>query len=193
MPKAKISRDMIIDAALETVRDGGEESLNARSVAQRLDCSTQPVMYHFGTIEELKRVIYERAEDLHTEYLLKPGGGDAMLNVGLNYIRFAKEEPNLFRFLFQSGYAREKSIEEMTKSDKLEPVIAAMFAGDDEKSLSAGRVGEIFFHLAMFIHGYASLLANNSLEYDENVVRDHLVRAYMGAVRASEAGGEADL
>ncbi len=194
MPRAKISRDMIIDAALETVRSGGEENLNARTVAAQLDCSTQPVMYQFGTIEELKRAVYERAGDYHTEFLLKSTDSEPMLNVGLNYIRFSKEEPELFRFLFQSGYAREKSIEDMARSEKLEPVMAAMFAGAGEsagESLTEEQTREVFFHLAMFVHGYASLLANNSLDYDEDVVKAHLIRAYEGAVRAAGAVPEA--
>ncbi len=190
MPKTKIPRDMIIDAALETIRIGGEENLNVRTVAQQLDCSTQPVMYQFGTIEELKRAAYEKAEDCHTEFLLQSVNDDPMMNVGLNYIRFARDEPNLFRFIFQSGYAREKSIEEMTNSAKLEPVIEAMFAGQstdaDVNSLSEEQINEVFFQLAMFVHGYASLLANNDIDYDENILKSILIKAYNGAVHAAK-------
>lgn len=46
-PKAKITKNMIIDAAFQVVREAGVESINARTVAERLNCSTQPVMYHF--------------------------------------------------------------------------------------------------------------------------------------------------
>lgn len=53
-PKAKITKDMIIDAAFEIARKTGAENINARTVSQKLNCSTQPVMYHFATIEELK-------------------------------------------------------------------------------------------------------------------------------------------
>lgn len=41
MPKAKISEDMIVDAALQVAREEGAESINARTVAERLNCSTQ--------------------------------------------------------------------------------------------------------------------------------------------------------
>lgn len=52
--KAKVTKEMIIDAAFEIARTTGAENINARTVSQRLNCSTQPVMYHFSTIEELK-------------------------------------------------------------------------------------------------------------------------------------------
>ncbi|MCM1428136.1 MAG: TetR family transcriptional regulator, partial [Eubacterium sp.] len=106
-PKAKISKEMVIDAAFEVARAEGAENVNARTVAQKLGCSTQPVMYHFATIEELKRAAYEKADAYHTEYLMniREKQESVMLGIGINYIRFAVEEPNLFRFLFQSGFA----------------------------------------------------------------------------------------
>ena len=53
--KAKVTKEMIIDAAFAIAREAGVENINARTVSERLHCSTQPVMYHFATMEELKR------------------------------------------------------------------------------------------------------------------------------------------
>lgn len=50
MPKAKISREMVIDAAFAVTRAMGIENVNARTVSEKLKCSTQPVMYHFARI-----------------------------------------------------------------------------------------------------------------------------------------------
>ena len=116
-PKTRVTQDMIIDAAIDLMRQSGFESVNARSVAGKLRCSTQPVMYHFSTISNLKRAVYRRADQMHSEYLMDtPPGRDPILSIGLNYIRFAVEEPQLFRFLFQSGYAEENSLLEMVDS-----------------------------------------------------------------------------
>lgn len=52
-PKPKITRDMVVDAAFEVARKTGAENINARTVSKKLNCSTQPVMYHFATIEAL--------------------------------------------------------------------------------------------------------------------------------------------
>ena len=57
-PKARITRDMVVSAAFEAAREAGWEQINARTVSQRLNCSTQPVMYHFATIEELKSSLW---------------------------------------------------------------------------------------------------------------------------------------
>ena len=44
MPKAKISREMIIDAAFETAKLCGADNVNARIVAERLGCSTPNIL-----------------------------------------------------------------------------------------------------------------------------------------------------
>ena len=65
-PKAKITKEMVIDAAFDIARTEGAEQINARTVSQKLGCSTQPVMYHFAKIEDIKRAAYEKADWLHT-------------------------------------------------------------------------------------------------------------------------------
>lgn len=183
MPKAKITKEMIIDAAFEVTRTAGAENVNARTVSEKLGCSTQPVMYHFAKIEDMKKAVYAKLDWFHAEYLMNienPQKG-IMLGIGLNYIRFAIEEPHLFRFLFQSGFAVENNLLEMIDSKALKPVISAM---QEAMEMNTEQTKEVFLTIALFAHGYASIIANNSLEYDEELVALHLGRAYRGAVLA---------
>lgn len=189
-PKAKITKEMVIDAAFEVARVSGAENINARTVSNKLGCSTQPVMYHFAKIEDMKRAVYEKICWFHTEYLMNVNPQEeVMLGIGLNYIRFAVEEPNLFRFLFQSGFAVENSVLEMIDSEELVPVLSAM---QEEMKLNVDQTKEVFLTLALFVHGYASLIANNSLEFEKAVVATHLRRVYLGAILAlqEEKGDE---
>ena len=181
-PRTRITKDMIVQAAVEVARQSGYESVNARRVSEQLHCSTQPVMYHFSTVEAMKRAAYALADQMHSEYLMTiPPGQDPVLGIGLNYIRFAVEEPQLFRFLFQSGYAEENSLLEMIDSEELIPVLAAMREG---AGLSMEKTREVFLTVALFAHGYASIIANNALEYDETLIAKHLERAWNGALLA---------
>lgn len=184
-PKPKITKDMVIDAAFEVAREVGGENINARTVAKKLNCSTQPVMYHFATIEELKQAVYAKLDWYHTEYLMniQKTQKSVMLGIGLNYIRFAVEEPNLFRFLFQSGFAVENNLLEMIDSVELVPVISAM---QGAMGISMEQAKKIFLTISLFAHGYASIIANNSLEYDEELIKSHLERAYRGAILAEQ-------
>ena len=181
-PKSKVTRDMIVNAALEVAREAGVEAINARAVSHKLNCSTQPVMYHFATMEDLKRAVYSRVDHFHTDYLMNCSGQrDPLLEIGLQYIRFAIEEPRLFRFLFQSGYAKESNLLEMIDSEELVPVLSAMQEG---LGMDMGKTKEVFLTVALFAHGYASIIANNALEFDEEIVAAHLERAFKGAVIA---------
>lgn len=182
-PKAKITKKMIIDAAVEVAREFGDENINARTVAKKLSCSTQPVMYHFAKIEDMKQAAYAKADEYHTEYLMSISEtqGDVMLGIGINYIRFAVEEPNLFRFLFQSGFAVHNNLLEIINSEELTPVISAM---QKAMNMSIEQTKEIFVTLALFVHGYASIIANNSLEFDEKLITTYLERVYTGAILA---------
>ena len=182
-PRAKITKEMVIDAAFEVTRAEGAENVNARTVAKKLACSTQPVMYHFAKIEDMKKAVYEKACWFHTEYLMNipETRKDVMLEIGLNYIRFAVKETNLFRFLFQSGFAVENSILQMVDAEELKPVLSAM---QKEMKLNEEQTKEVFLTLALFVHGYASIIANNSLEFDEAAAAIHLERVYIGAIFA---------
>ncbi len=183
-PKAKITKEMVIDAAFEITRAEGADNVNARTVSQKLGCSTQPVMYHFATIEDMKKAVYAKLDLFHTEYLMNVNPQkDVMLGIGLNYIRFAVEEPNLFRFLFQSGFAVENNLLEMIDSEEIKPVISAM---QEEMELDMKQTKKVFLILALFAHGYASIIANNGLEYDEEIVTTHLDSALRGAIFAAQ-------
>lgn len=181
--KIKATKEMIINAAFEIAREMGAENINARTVSEKLNCSTQPVMYHFATIEELKRAAYAKADLYHSEYLMniKKQQNGAMLGIGLNYIRFAIEEPHLFRFLFQSNFFNGTTMIELIDAEELMPVLSAM---QQALEMSIEQTKKVFLTVFLFAHGYASIIANNSLKYDENIIKDQLEQAYRGAVLA---------
>lgn len=181
--RVKATKEMIIDAAFEIASETGAENINARTVSEKLNCSTQPVMYHFATIEELKRAVYQKADEFHSEYLMNIAGNQngTVLGIGLNYIRFAIEEPHLFRFLFQSDFFSGSTMLELIDAEELLPVLSAM-----QGALGMGmeQTKEVFLTVFLFAHGYASIIANNSLKYDEELINSRLERAYRGAILA---------
>lgn len=184
--KAKVTREMIVDAAFAVARETGAENINARTVSERLHCSTQPIMYHFATIEELKRTVYAKADLYHSEYLMNlrsPAQG-VMLGIGMNYIRFAIEEPHLFRFLFQSDFFGGSTLLELIDAEELAPVLSDM---QGALGIDRERTKKVFLTVFLFAHGYASIIANNSLKYDEALIKAHLEQAYRGAMLAGRS------
>ena len=181
-PKAKITRQMVIEAGLSVVRKEGQENLNVRRVASELGCSTQPVMYHYASVDGLKADVYAAADKLHTEYITAQDESvmNQLLSIGLRYIRFAYEEKHLFRFLFQSGKFRNTGFKELLNVDE-NPAIKPLC---EFTKITEEQAGEVFAALFICVHGAASLLANNSIEYDEEYFAGLLDNTLYGAVAA---------
>ncbi len=173
-----------MNAAFEITRTEGADKITARSISKKLNCSTQPILYHFASVEEIKRAVYHRADEYHSEYIMnmEKDCGNPMLTIGLNYIRFAMEEGHLFRFLFQSDGFSGVSMPEMMNSEGLSPMLSVL---QQEPGVSLEEAREIFATLFIFVHGYASMFANNTLVYDEADLIRKLTKVFFGAVYAS--------
>lgn len=104
----KISREAILDAAVDVLRDGGFSAINARSVAKKLGCSTQPIYLSFRNMDELKTALTERAIEMHTQRvrdsLRSHEGNDSRYSsYGMGFVQFAAQERQLFRWLYLEG------------------------------------------------------------------------------------------
>ena len=184
-PKVKVTKQMVADASFEVVRAKGHENLNARTIAEYLGCSTQPVLYSFKTVDEIREAAYEIADGYHTSYIMpKETDENPMLALGLNYVRFGHKEKNLFRFLFQTDQFGGKDINALMSGPELAEILEVMAKGLQVEPEQAGEMFLTFFCVA---HGLASLLANNSMEYDEEQCRKMLEGVFFGMI-ASRKG-----
>lgn len=180
-PRARITKDMIVEAGLKVVRSEGEENLNVRKVAAELNCSTQPVMYHYATVDELREDVYSAADELHTRYIMTPykNAPHPMLSIGMRYICFADEEKHLFRFLFQSGKFRNTSLRQLMGSEESKLFIKPL---REHTGLPEDRAKEAFETLFICVHGAASLIANNDMILDEEQCERMLTNCFKGIV-----------
>ena len=177
-PKPKINKQMILDASLEIVREQGHEMINARTIAEKLGCSTQPVMYNFKTIEGIREETYKLADEYHTGFIMPKGdkGYDPLLELGLNYIRFGYEEKNLFRFLFQTNSFEGLNVAALMSDPGLGEMLKMV---SSSLSCTEDEARDAFFNLFVSAHGIASLIANNSMEYEEDSFRKVLENTYI--------------
>ena len=183
-PRPKVTKEMIIHAAFEIAKTEGYEHINARTIAQKLSCSTQPVLYYFSKIEEIRQAAYGKSDIYHSWYLIHDieKCGHPLAEIGLRYIRFAYEEKNLFRFLFQSGKFAGKNLPGLIDSEELTPILTMI---QQTAQANADQAKSIFLSVFLSLHGYASMLANNAMDYDEAAVLSCLKQTYAGAVYAS--------
>lgn len=103
-PRVKFSKDEITSAALEITRRNGIEAVTARDVGAELGVSSRPIFTWFDSMEQLKESVCEAAIDIWKNYLQQGlASPRPFLGTGKQYIRFAREEPNLYKLLFLSA------------------------------------------------------------------------------------------
>lgn len=100
-PKARFRKDDIVGAALGVAREKGIDAVTAREVARTLGTSVGPIFTWFDTMEQLKAEVYEGAKGVYRGYVER-GLAERVpfLGVWRQYLRFAREEPALYRLLF---------------------------------------------------------------------------------------------
>ncbi|MBE5730906.1 MAG: WHG domain-containing protein [Clostridiales bacterium] len=176
-PRVKITKEDIIKTATALVRVSGEQAINARAIAAALSCSTQPIFSNFASMDELRRAVIDRAESLCAEYLkreVQSGVYPPYKANGMAYIRFAKEERELFRLLYMRDRSAEVIPEETELTNQMENFVHnnTGLEGKDTK----------LFHLEMwaYVHGVATMFATGYLDLDWELVSKMLTDAYQG-------------
>ena len=100
-PMVKFTKDEITQAAFRLASEKGADAVTARELARALGASTRPIFTYYSTMGELKRDVVELAKARYRGYI-EQGLAEPVpfLGVGRAYIRFAREESELYRLLF---------------------------------------------------------------------------------------------
>ena len=110
--RAKLTREELLEAAVDLIRESGADALNARTLAKRAGVSTQPIFTHFAGMQDLKNACLQRAVNLYEKRIREEVAADPdrpFRAMGMGYIRFAREEKELFRWLFMGDGTKEAS------------------------------------------------------------------------------------
>lgn len=174
-PKVKFSKEEIIHTAVELTREQGFDAITARDVGARLGTSSKPVYTAFASMQELKRAVIEQAyaryQQLEQE-TVSEGKYPPYKSMGMAYIRFAQEEPNLFRLLFMRDRTGEADTD-YGYQDAVQMVQTQTGLDQDSASL---------FHTEIWIavHGIAVMFATAYLDWDMELVSRMLTDFYQG-------------
>lgn len=176
-PKFKFTRDEITNAALNVTRKNGISGLTARALAAELGCSVKPIFGLFKNMEEVGQEVLAASDLLYQNYLLEDmakGKYPPYKASGMAYIRFAKEERELFKLLFMRDRSREK-IEE--NKEEIRPLMQLI-----QQNLGISEDEAYLFHLEMwlYVHGIATMIATSYLDWDDEFISRVLTDAYMG-------------
>lgn len=183
--KTRITKEMIVEAGFMIVRDEGEEKLSVRNIAGILGCSTQPIMYCYPTVSELRQDILEKANEFHTKYLVRETGNHILIDIGMNYVRFASEEKNLFKFIVMSDNSQGAGVADLIASDDAGGLLSIL---EREHELTSEQARDVLELLFTQFHGYAALMAYGSAKYDLIHCKRQLLRVYYGVIAFIKSG-----
>ena len=168
-PKAKVTKKMILNTVLDITRETGFETVNARSIAGKLKCSTRPIFTCYENMDELKKDFLDFAYKFYEQYVSdysNHANVASILVLPLSYIEFAREETHLFKLLFINDMdllmVEAKDFYKEIDNEKR----AKIFSDTIGIDLEHGKV--IFLDLFLYTHGIAVLAATNKLLLDRN-------------------------
>lgn len=131
MPKQRITKEMVVNAAFELARTGGMEQVLVKTIAEKLACSVQPIYSYCKNMDELRRDIERQAKEFIQDYLAAHiDKEDLFRSTGKAYIQVAKNEPHLFRlFILQQreGISSLKELYQTETSPEIAPAIAQKY------------------------------------------------------------------
>lgn len=176
-PKFKFTRAEMLAAALDITRESGISGLTARSLAAKLGCSAKPIFGLFENMEEVQREVLAAADALYLERIgreISAGKYPPYKASGMAYIRFAREERELFKLLFM----RDRSGEIIAENrEAVRPQVEQI-----RKNTGLGEEEAYLFHIEMwiYVHGIATMIATSYLDWDMEFIDRMLTDEYIG-------------
>jgi len=175
--KFMFTREEIIAVALNLVRKGGISALTARALGTELGSSSRPVFGLFKNMEEVQQEVLKAANDLYQSYLkedMERGIYPPYKASGMAYIRFAKEEKELFKLLFMRDRSQENKKE---NKEEIKPLLDLI-----QQNLGLNEENAYLFHIEMwiYVHGIATMLATSYLEWDESFISKVITDGFEG-------------
>jgi len=172
-PPINFSKETILNEAFEIVRKEGVAGLTARRIARNLNCSTQPVYSAYASMQELRQAVLKKAREFAVHYLLQcPDDHSPFLAIGMQYFRFAQEEPEMFKWLFLSPQAADDD------QDVFAPplLLERMKLDEHLSNLDEPTLKRLFSNMWIYTHGLATLAQSSARTHSEAFARERLLQ-----------------
>ncbi|MCI7130205.1 MAG: WHG domain-containing protein [Lachnospiraceae bacterium] len=167
-PRNKYTRNEMVEAAVRVVRKKGIDALTAKALASELGVSTQPVFTCFHTIDEARREVRAAAEQIYDSYIaeglqMQP----PFFGVGMQYIRFSREEPELYRLMFLTAGDDGKNSFMNALGHSQDLVRESLM---ETYHMDAPTADRYFRDLWLVVHGLATLIVSGECSYSEQEI-----------------------
>lgn len=191
-PKAKFTKEEIVDAGIEILREKGIGSVTAREIGNYLNSSARPIFTVFSSMNDVMQEIEIKAKEIYAQYIKKGLESDiAFKGVGQAYIKFAKNEPKLFQLLFMKELPKQTSIQNILPviDDNYNVILNSV---KDAYGLSPDTSIKLYHHLWVYTHGIATLLATGMCSFSDEEISNMLTDIFVSLLIKIKAGTDND-
>ena len=176
-PRAKYSRQEIMEKAIGLIKREGADKLTARELAAELGTSSKPVFIAFENMDELKKAVFDSALGLYVAFQENFYEPNPFKKCGKTYITFAIKEPNLFQFIFMKPREKTVSLSEyMHKLDSNYEETVKMISRTCGVSIE--KADTLYKNMWIFSHGIATLCASGQCILSEEEIEALLSCTY---------------
>lgn len=152
--KKTITRDQILVAAHQVISDKGFSHFTARNIATQMNCSTQPIYLEFKNMDDLKEALFHLMAQKTTEQYVESMGEEASLvNLGVSFVTFAKENRQLYQSLYLEEELGAKTMQLAFRERFNELLTKEAF----ETDLTEEEQDEKFMTFWIYVSGLASM------------------------------------
>jgi AcrR family transcriptional regulator len=186
---------MIVEAAFALTRAVGWAGVTARTIAQRLGSSTMPLYSSLKSMEEIEKEVRAKAMELMQDYQRRPFAAERLLSSAVGYVVFARDEPNLFRFLFVDRPLTAPVQGDQSRADGSPVDVNAVGGVVDLADQAATAMQDPFVLKSWaFTHGLASLISSKVIDLPTERISALLVEAgeafYIATAMQKKEGGK---
>lgn len=183
-PKAKFTKEEIIEAALEIVRSEGFPALTARALGAKLGSSARPIFTVFQSMEEVQQVVVDAAKAMYGEYVQR-GLSDtpAFKGVGTQYILFSINEPKLFQLLFMGEHTDVPELSDVLPiiEENYDEILSSV---KDGYGLPRETAEKLYRHLWIYTHGIAALCATKTCRFTGEEISTMMTEVFIGLLKS---------
>jgi len=190
--KTQVSKEMILQAALEMLIRDGYSTINIKTLSKEIGCSTQPLVWHFESMAGLRKALAEYALNYANEKMRAcvQNGMDAFAGVGMAYINLAFDEPNLFKYLYMSGESEfQAGGFDVLVNAKANADMVGQIA--DYLKMPKENVSSFFQNTMIYTHGLACFVASEVITSSKEEVIKMVHQAALTFL--SQAGAKTNL
>lgn len=188
-PKQKITKEKILEIGFELAKKKGIDSVNSRSIAKELCCSTQPVFSHYSTMEELRKAVFDYAcKSFIKEILIFEQQPDFFPQVTKWVIELARNKPHLFHLLYLSGeFKGNILIDVMMDFESNKNIVKKM---EELYSLDSEECKDILLRSFLFLVGIGTMICVNHMEFSDKQIAIMMKKTVSDMVLGIKRGGQ---